>query len=71
MILHNILAYVSEKEGIVSKKKHLHIIAQKADGALRDALSIFDQIISFSGNEITYQVSYSKLKYLIITIILK
>jgi DNA polymerase III subunit gamma/tau len=33
----------------------LHLIAQKADGALRDALSIFDQIVSFAGNEVTYK----------------
>src|SRR5690606_21327842 len=46
---------IAEKENIVAEKDALHIIAQKADGALRDALSIFDQIVSFSGSTITYQ----------------
>lgn len=51
----NHLASIAEKENITAEKDALHIIAQKADGALRDALSIFDQIVSFSGNNITYQ----------------
>ena len=42
------------KEGIEAEQDALHIIAQKADGALRDALSIFDRITSFSGKKITY-----------------
>jgi DNA polymerase-3 subunit gamma/tau len=49
------LANIATKEGITADKNALHIIAQKADGALRDALSIFDQIVSFSGDEITYE----------------
>ncbi|MDX5427856.1 MAG: DNA polymerase III subunit gamma/tau [Bacteroidota bacterium] len=49
------LAMVAEKEGIKAESEALHMIAQKADGALRDSLSIFDRIASFSGNEITYQ----------------
>jgi DNA polymerase-3 subunit gamma/tau len=49
------LGYIAEKENITAESDALHIIAQKADGALRDALSIFDQIVSFSGNNITYQ----------------
>lgn len=48
------LSYVAEKEGIEAEREGLHIIAQKADGAMRDALSIFDQIVSFSGDKITY-----------------
>ena len=48
------LSYVAEKEGIETEREGLHIIAQKADGAMRDALSIFDQIVSFSGDRITY-----------------
>ena len=48
------LAFIAEKEGITADVDALHIIAQKADGALRDALSIFDQIVTFSGNTITY-----------------
>lgn len=43
------------KESIDAEKDALHIIAQKADGALRDALSIFDRIVSFSGNKMTYK----------------
>jgi DNA polymerase-3 subunit gamma/tau len=49
------LAYVAEKEGVTAELDALHVIAQKSDGALRDALSIFDQIISFSGKVITYK----------------
>ncbi|MCH2228831.1 MAG: DNA polymerase III subunit gamma/tau [Crocinitomicaceae bacterium] len=48
------LASIAEKEGITAEADALHIIAQKADGALRDALSIFDQIVTFSGNTVTY-----------------
>lgn len=51
----NHLASIAVKENITAEKDALHIIAQKADGALRDALSIFDQIVSFAGNNITYQ----------------
>lgn len=49
------LMYVAKNEGITVEEEALHIIAQKADGALRDALSIFDQIVSFSGKKITYR----------------
>ncbi len=49
------LAWVAEGEGIDADKEALHVIAQKADGALRDALSTFDQIVSFSGSSITYK----------------
>jgi DNA polymerase-3 subunit gamma/tau len=49
------LMYVSKNEGITAAEEALHIIAQKADGALRDALSIFDQIVSLSGKTITYK----------------
>ena len=49
------LAYVSENEHIDSEEEALHIIAQKADGALRDALSTFDQITSYSGDTLTYK----------------
>ncbi len=45
---------ICAKEEIKASKDALHIIAQKADGALRDALSIFDRMVSFSGKEITY-----------------
>ena len=49
------LAYVAANEGVVAEEEALHIIAQKADGALRDALSIFDQIVSLCGKTITYK----------------
>jgi DNA polymerase III subunit gamma/tau len=48
------LAFVATSEHVKAEEQALHIIAQKADGALRDALSIFDQIVSFGGNELTY-----------------
>jgi DNA polymerase-3 subunit gamma/tau len=48
------LGGIAEKEQIKAEEDALHIIAQKADGALRDALSMFDQIVSFSGNNMTY-----------------
>lgn len=51
----NHLEFVAGKEGVTAEADALHIIAQKSDGALRDALSIFDQIISFSGKSITYK----------------
>ena len=47
------LKSISKKEGIIADDDALHIIAQKADGAMRDALSIFDRVISFTGNELT------------------
>lgn len=49
------LATIASKEGITADPEALHQIAQKADGALRDALSIFDQIVTFAGSTITYQ----------------
>ena len=49
------LAYVASSEGVTAEPEALNIIAQKADGALRDALSIFDQMVSFSGKIITYK----------------
>lgn len=49
------LASIAAKEGIDAEPQALHTIAQKADGGLRDALSIFDQLVSFSGNRLTYQ----------------
>ena len=49
------LQYVAQKEGIQAEPEALTIIAQKADGGMRDALSIFDQVVSFTGGNITYQ----------------
>jgi len=58
------LASIAVKEGITAEADALHLIAQKADGALRDALSIFDQIVSFSGNNLTYKAVIDNLNIL-------
>lgn len=58
------LEYVAKEEGVAIESAALNIIAQKADGAMRDALSIFDQLVSFSGREITYQDVISHLNVL-------
>ncbi|HET8838890.1 MAG TPA: DNA polymerase III subunit gamma/tau [Flavobacteriaceae bacterium] len=47
------LSKIAEKEGVVAEDDALHIIAQKADGAMRDALSIYDRVVSFSGKNLT------------------
>ncbi len=49
----NYLKYIAEQQGIDAEDDALHIIAQKADGAMRDALSIFDRVVSFSGKKLT------------------
>ncbi|TDN97190.1 DNA polymerase III subunit gamma/tau [Sunxiuqinia elliptica] len=49
------LNYVAQSEQVQIESEALNVIAQKADGAMRDALSIFDQIVSFSGKNITYK----------------
>jgi DNA polymerase-3 subunit gamma/tau len=51
----NRLMYVAKNESVTAEEDALHVIAQKADGALRDALSIFDQIVSLCGKKITYK----------------
>ncbi len=58
------LQYVANSENINAEPEALTIIAQKADGAMRDALSIFDQIVSFSGNEMTYEKTIANLNVL-------
>src|SRR6056297_2254677 len=58
------LKTIAEKEGIEAEEDGLHIIAQKAEGAMRDALSIFDQVVSFSGKKITYQSVIENLNIL-------
>ena len=55
---------VAEKEGITAENAALNIIAQKADGGMRDALSIFDQVSSFCGGNITYQQTIENLNVL-------
>jgi len=49
------LQMVAEKEGVTVDPNGLSVVAQKSDGGMRDALSIFDQLVSFCGNNITYQ----------------
>ena len=58
------LEYVAKSEGVAAEYEGLNIIAQKADGAMRDALSIFDQIVSFSGKSITYKDVIANLNVL-------
>ena len=47
---------IAAKEGVTAEEAALHVVAQKADGALRDALSIFDQLVAFAGRNLTYDV---------------
>lgn len=58
------LQYVAKNEGVEVEDMALNVIAQKADGAMRDALSIFDQVVSFCGNKVTYQGVISNLNVL-------
>jgi DNA polymerase III subunit gamma/tau len=58
------LKYIAQEESISVEESGLNVIAQKADGALRDALSIFDQLVSFSGKKLTYQDVISNLNVL-------
>ena len=58
------LKYIAEQEGVVAEEDALQIIAQKADGAMRDALSIYDRVVSFSGNNLTRQAVTENLNVL-------
>jgi len=58
------LASIAVKEGVNFDADGLHLIAQKADGGLRDALSMFDQIVSFSNRELSYQAVIDNLNIL-------
>ena len=60
----NYLKVICEKEGITAEDDALHIIAQKADGAMRDALSIFDRVVSFSGKNLTREAVTENLNVL-------
>ncbi|MCM8569905.1 DNA polymerase III subunit gamma/tau [Gramella jeungdoensis] len=60
----NYLSYIAEQEGVNAEDDALHIIAQKADGAMRDALSIYDRVVSFSGNDLTRQAVTENLNVL-------
>lgn len=58
------LASVAAKEGIQVTEEALNVVAQKADGGMRDAMSIFDQMVTFCGNNITYEQAISVLNVL-------
>lgn len=58
------LASVAQRENIEAEPEALNVIALKADGGMRDALSIFDQVVSFCGNNITYQGTIENLNVL-------
>ncbi len=58
------LKYIAEEQSVTAEDDALHIIAQKADGAMRDALSIFDRVVSFSGKNLTRQAVTENLNVL-------
>lgn len=58
------LEYVASCEGVTAEAEALNVIAQKADGGMRDALSIFDQVVSFTNGNITYQSVIENLNVL-------
>ena len=55
------LQSVAKKEGVNAEPEALAIIAEKSDGGMRDALSIFDQVVSFTGGQVTYQKTIENL----------
>lgn len=58
------LEYVAKNEGVTAETEALQLIAQKADGAMRDALSMFDQLVSFAGKQLTYSTVAEHLNVL-------
>ncbi|WP_028296210.1 DNA polymerase III subunit gamma/tau [Olivibacter sitiensis] len=58
------LGSIAQREGVAYDKDGLYLIAQKADGGLRDALSMFDQIVSFSNKNVSYQAVIDNLNIL-------
>ncbi|MDR0865956.1 MAG: DNA polymerase III subunit gamma/tau [Candidatus Symbiothrix sp.] len=58
------LEYVAQSENVSAEKEALNAIAQKADGGMRDALSIFDQVVSFSAGNVTYKSVIENLNVL-------
>jgi DNA polymerase III subunit gamma/tau len=58
------LQFVADSEQISAEQEALHVIAQKADGGLRDALSMFDQLVSYAGNSLTYKQVIENLNVL-------
>jgi DNA polymerase-3 subunit gamma/tau len=60
----NHLAYIAKTEHVTFEPEALHVIAQKADGGLRDACSIFDQMVAFTGNHLSYKAIVENLHVL-------
>ncbi|MBS1634566.1 MAG: DNA polymerase III subunit gamma/tau [Bacteroidetes bacterium] len=60
----NHLEYIAETEHVKYEEEAMHVIAQKADGGLRDACSIFDQMVAFTGNNLTYKLVVENLHVL-------
>lgn len=58
------LKEIATKEGVNASEEGLHVIAAKADGALRDSLSMFDQLVAFAGKDLTYEVVTEQLHVL-------
>lgn len=58
------LQYVASQEGVTAEVEALNVLAQKADGGMRDALSIFDQVVSFTGGNVTYKAVIENLNVL-------
>ena len=58
------LQYVAQQEGVNASEEALNVVAQKADGGMRDALSIFDQLVSFCGTTISYEQAIAVLNVL-------
>ncbi len=58
------LQYVAAQEGVTAEEQALNVVAKKADGGMRDALSIFDQLVAFCGNNITYRQTIEVLNVL-------
>lgn len=58
------LQYVASQEGVTTELEALNVLAQKADGGMRDALSIFDQVVSFTGGNVTYKAVIDNLNVL-------
>lgn len=58
------LQYVAQQEGVAAEPEALNVIAQKADGGMRDALSIFDQVVSYTQGNVTYEQVIQNLNVL-------
>ena len=58
------LTNIAAKEGVTAEEDALHVVAEKADGALRDALSIFDRLVTFTGNDVSYKDAIENLNIL-------